>query len=111
MIHLIDEMTFDAQTTFNFLDLLSFHVSGWHATDKEHRHRQHHEVSMRTPSVDDFADFEMHGSPEAKRISQSPYQQTQSLRSTMTCNSMVQMKISVSKDTDSLVSSDSRLWQ
>lgn len=35
MIHLIDEMKYDAQTTSNFLDLLDFEVSVWHAEDKD----------------------------------------------------------------------------
>lgn len=61
MIHLIDEMTFDAQTISTFLGLLSFHVPGWHAKDKECRYK-HHDVPIRTPSTDDPTSFEVHGS-------------------------------------------------
>ena len=61
MIHLIDEMKYDAQTTSNFLDLLDFEVSVWHAKDKECRYK-HHDVSVRTPSIDDSTLLEVDGS-------------------------------------------------
>lgn len=61
MIHLIDEMKYDAQTTSNFLDLLDFEVSVWHAEDKECRY-EHPDVPVRTPNIDDSTLFEVHGS-------------------------------------------------